>query len=45
MSLRFRQFIGEDGIFPPNELLLGAAKAMLDELSRWTGALLPMRAK
>ena len=41
----FRQFIGEDGIFTPNELLIGAARTMLDELSRWTEALLPMRAK
>ena len=41
----FRQFIGEDGVFRPNDLLLGAAKTMLDELSRWTGALLPMRPK
>jgi NAD(P)H-dependent FMN reductase len=41
----FRQFIGEDGIFRPNELLTGAARTMLDELSRWTEALLPMRAK
>ena len=41
----FRQFIGDDGLFQPNELLLGAAKTMLDELSRWTGALLPMRSK
>jgi NAD(P)H-dependent FMN reductase len=41
----FRQFIGEDGIFRPNELLIGAARTMLDELSRWTLALQPMRAK
>jgi NAD(P)H-dependent FMN reductase len=41
----FRQFIGEDGIFRPNELLIGAAGTMLDELSRWTAALQPMRAK
>jgi NAD(P)H-dependent FMN reductase len=41
----FRQFIGEDGIFAPNELLIGAARTMLDELSRWTVALQPIRAK
>ena len=41
----FRQFIGEDGIFRPNELLTGAARTMLDELLRWTEALQPMRAK
>ena len=39
----FRQFIGEDGIFAPNELLIGAARTMLDELSRWTVALQPIR--
>ena len=41
----FRQFIDEDGIFTPNDLLAGAAKTMLDELLRWTGALQPMRSK
>jgi NAD(P)H-dependent FMN reductase len=41
----FRQFIGDDGIFTPSDLLAGAAKAMLDELLRWTSALRPMRSK
>ena len=41
----FRQFIGEDDVFRPNEPLTAAAKTMLDELSRWAGALLPMRPK
>ena len=41
----FRQFIDENGIFTPNDLLAGAAKTMLDELLRWTRALQPMRTK
>jgi NAD(P)H-dependent FMN reductase len=41
----FRQFIGEDGIFRPNEALTAAARTMLDELLRWTEALQPIRAK
>jgi NAD(P)H-dependent FMN reductase len=41
-------FVGEklddDGRLKPNEIMEGAAAAMLDELARWTQALRPLRA-
>ena len=40
----FTQFIDDDGVFHPSEVTAGAAKAMLDEIARLTGALRPLRA-
>jgi NAD(P)H-dependent FMN reductase len=40
----FAQNIDDDEVFHPNEVSEGAAKAMLDELARYTGALRPLRA-
>jgi NAD(P)H-dependent FMN reductase len=40
----FSQFINEEGVFTPNELIIASAKTMLDELTRWSDALKPMRA-
>jgi NAD(P)H-dependent FMN reductase len=37
------QFIGADGAVHANEIMEGAATAMLDELVRWTAALEPLR--
>jgi NAD(P)H-dependent FMN reductase len=37
------QFIGEDGALHPNDIMEGAAKAMLDELLRWESAVRPLR--
>ena len=39
----FARLIDEDGVFRPNDLITTGAKTMLDELSRWTDALKPMR--
>lgn len=39
------QFLGEDGRIHPNETMDAAADTMLNELSRWTEALQPLRAK
>jgi NAD(P)H-dependent FMN reductase len=36
--------LDEDGRLKPNEIMEGAAAAMLDELARWTQALRPLRA-
>jgi NAD(P)H-dependent FMN reductase len=36
--------LDEDGRLKPNEIMEGAATAMLDELARWTQALRPLRA-
>ena len=36
--------LDEDGRLKPNEIMEGAASAMLDELVRWTQALRPLRA-
>jgi hypothetical protein len=36
--------IDEDGRLKPNEIMEGAATAMLDELARWSQALAPLRA-
>jgi NAD(P)H-dependent FMN reductase len=36
--------LDEDGRLKPNEIMEGAASAMLDELARWTQALRPLRA-
>jgi len=41
----FAQQIGADKRFTPNQLQIDSAKALLDELLRWTNALLPLRAK
>jgi NAD(P)H-dependent FMN reductase len=38
------QFLDDEGVIRPNEVMEGASKAMLDELVRWTDALTPMRA-
>jgi NAD(P)H-dependent FMN reductase len=38
------QKLDEDGRLKPNEIMEGAAAAMLDELARWTQALRPLRA-
>jgi NAD(P)H-dependent FMN reductase len=38
------QFVGEDGVLQPNDIMEGAAKAMLDELVRWESAVKPLRA-
>ncbi|MEU0568183.1 NAD(P)H-dependent oxidoreductase [Nonomuraea sp. NPDC005983] len=39
----YTQFVGDDGTFQPNEVTVGAADALLAELSKLTGALRPMR--
>ena len=38
-----RSFLGEDGAIHPNDVMTGAATAMLDELARVAGALRPLR--
>jgi len=38
-----QQFIGEEGEVQANETMETAARAMLDELQRWTAALEPLR--
>jgi NAD(P)H-dependent FMN reductase len=38
------QYVGEDGVFRPSDLIAAGAKTMLDELHRWAEALKPMRA-
>jgi NAD(P)H-dependent FMN reductase len=37
------QMFDKDGTLAPNDLITVGAKAMLDELARWTGALQPLR--
>ena len=37
------QYVGEDGVFRPSDLIASGAKTMLDELHRWAEALKPMR--
>lgn len=37
------QYVGEDGVFRPSDLIAAGAKTMLDELHRWAEALKPMR--
>jgi NAD(P)H-dependent FMN reductase len=39
----FAQFIGEDGMFTPNDPMKQGATLMLDELHKWAGALKPLR--
>lgn len=39
-----KQFIGEDGVFRPNQVMADGAKSMLDELHKWATALRTMRA-
>jgi NAD(P)H-dependent FMN reductase len=39
----FPQFIGDDGVFRPNEAMKDGAKAMLDELLKWASALKTLR--
>lgn len=39
----FPQFISDEGVFTPNELMSAGAATMLDELLRWTDALAPLR--
>ncbi len=39
----FPQFIGEDGVFRPNEEMIRGAEAMLGELQRWAKALQALR--
>ena len=40
----FAKFIGEDGVFRPNEILVKAAAGMLGGIVRWAKVLEPMRA-
>lgn len=40
----FNQLVDDEGGFQPNDSLTRAARAMLDELLRWTAALAPLRA-
>jgi len=44
VSIPFVQQFLEDGALSPNETMEEAINAMLDELARWTTALLPLRA-
>lgn len=39
----FQNFIGEDGVFRPNEVLEKAAPRMLDGIAKWAEVLGPMR--
>lgn len=39
----FSQFIGEDGVFRPNQQMTDGADGMLNDLHRWAVALKPMR--
>ncbi len=41
----FAQFIGEDGVFKPNDVLEKAAPTILDGIAKWAAVLGPMRAK
>lgn len=41
----FSQFIGEDGVFQPNEVLTKAAPRMLDGVAKWAAVLGAVRAK
>lgn len=40
----YGQFLDDTGTFKPNDLVVTSAKTMLDELTKWTDALKPMRA-
>ncbi len=39
----FTQFIGDDGVFVPNEQIIEGSRLMLSELHKWASALKPMR--
>ena len=39
----FPQFIGDDGLFRPNELMRVGLNGLLDELHKWAGALKTLR--
>ena len=39
----FTNFIGEDGVFTPNEQMIAGTTGMLKELHKWAVALKPMR--
>ncbi|HTN62091.1 MAG TPA: NADPH-dependent FMN reductase [Devosia sp.] len=39
----YGQFIGDDGVFRPNDPMIEGTKGMLDELYLWAGALKTMR--
>ncbi|MCC6841236.1 MAG: NAD(P)H-dependent oxidoreductase [Flavobacteriales bacterium] len=39
----FQNFIGEDGVFRPNEVLVKAAPRMLDGIAKWAEVLGPVR--
>ena len=41
----FGQFIGDDGVFRPNDPMVDGAREMLDELRRWAVALKTMRSE
>jgi NAD(P)H-dependent FMN reductase len=41
----FQQFIGDDGVFRPNDPMLDGTREMLDELRRWAVALKTMRSE
>ncbi|MGO4835084.1 NADPH-dependent FMN reductase [Rhizobiaceae sp. 2RAB30] len=40
----FPQFVNEDGVFTPTDIVATGTTLMLDELHRWSEALKPMRA-
>lgn len=40
----FAQFIGDDGVFRPNEVLVKGAAGMFAGIERWAKVLGPMRA-
>ncbi|MET3647340.1 NADPH-dependent FMN reductase [Phyllobacterium ifriqiyense] len=40
----YQQFINDDGVFTPNELITTSASTVLTELAKWAGALKPLRA-
>lgn len=39
----FSKFIGDDGVFTPNEQMIEGTTLALNELAKWTGALKPLR--
>lgn len=38
------QYVGDDGVFRPTEVIAGGARLALDELYKWAAALKPIRA-
>ncbi|MGH7006686.1 MAG: NADPH-dependent FMN reductase, partial [Alphaproteobacteria bacterium] len=39
----YQQHVNDEGVFQPNELITTGATTMLSELSKWAGALKPLR--